>query len=238
MFPSPYELLLFLHVAVAFALVGGSLSAPRFRGAIRAAGSSAEMRQWIGFARRATRLNPAAALIVLATGIWLGSQGWWTEGWFYVSIAAWLANSLLAVLVVNRTEESLEKAVDAGGTLEAVDSIRFATKWDVATASMLANDFALIWIMMQKPSATASLVVIVAANALLIGIARARRGSAPRHEGRERSVEVGAVWCVRPTRLFSSRRKGRDARTTPGHGNFASGSRSHALAWFRKPIFG
>lgn len=181
MFPSLYEIVVFLHVAVAFALVGGSLSAPLLRGAIRAAGSPAEMKQWIGLARRATRLNPAAALIVLATGVWLGSQGWWSAGWFYVSIGAWLANSLLAVLVVNRTEETLETAADAGWTLEALDPIRLAAKWDVATASMLANDFALIWIMMQKPSTTASIAVLAAVNAVLIGIALARRGGTARY---------------------------------------------------------
>jgi hypothetical protein len=181
MFPSSYEIVVFVHVAVAFVLVGSSLSAPLLRGAIRGAGSAAEVRQWVGFARRATRLNPAAAFLVLATGIWLGSRGWWSAGWFYVSIAAWLATSLLAVLVVNRTEETLEKATAAGWSPEALDPIRFAAKWDVATASMLANDFALIWIMMQKPSTAGSIAVLAGANAILIGLALARRGGAVRY---------------------------------------------------------
>lgn len=181
MFPSTYEIVVFLHVAVAFVLVGASLSAPLLRGAIRGAGTPAEVRQWVGFARRATRLNPAAAFVVLATGIWLGSQGWWSAGWFYVSIAAWLATSLLAVLVVNRTEETLENAAAAGWAPEALDPIRFAAKWDVATASMLANDFALIWIMMQKPSTTASIGALAAANAILIGLALARRSGTARY---------------------------------------------------------
>lgn len=180
MHPSSYEIVVFVHVAVAFVLVGGSLSAPLLRGAIRGAASAAEVRQWAAFARRATRLNPPAALAVLATGIWLGSAGWWSAGWFYVSIAVWLATSLLAVLVVHRTEEILEKAAEAGTAPEALDPIRFAAKWDVATASMLANDFAIIWIMMQKPSTAVALGVLGAANAILIGIALARRGSATR----------------------------------------------------------
>jgi hypothetical protein len=45
--------------------------------------------------RRRSRANPAAAFILLGTGVYLGSAGWWTQAWFHVSLAAWLANSLL-----------------------------------------------------------------------------------------------------------------------------------------------
>ncbi len=177
MFPSSSEIVVFVHVAVAFVLVGSSLSAPLLRNAIRGAASPGELKQWVGFARRATRLNPAAALVLLASGIWLGAQGWWSTGWFWVSIAAWLANSLLAVLVVNRTEALLDKAADAGWPAAAVDPIRFAPSWDAASGAMLANDLALVWIMLHKPSLAASVALTAAANAILVGIALARRGT-------------------------------------------------------------
>ncbi len=99
-------------------------------------------------------------------------------------------NLLLAVLVVNRTEGLLEKAADARFPLATVDPIRFSNSWDVAVAAMMANDLGLIWIMVMKPSATASIGVLAAAIAVFVEIALARRGGTGpiRSEGRERSV--------------------------------------------------
>ena len=114
---------------------------------------------------------------MLATGIWLGSQGWWSAGWFYVSVAAWVMNLLLAVLVVHRAEGKLAKAAREEAPMTAIDAIRHAPSWDLAIAAMLAADLALLWIMIVKPSTAASIGVMVGTLVIFVSIALARRGA-------------------------------------------------------------
>jgi hypothetical protein len=172
---SLYQIALFIHVIAAFVLIGSSLSAPLLRGAIRAAQSVPELQRWLAYSQRAGRANPPAAMVLLATGIYLGSAGWWTTGWFYVSVAAWVANMVLAVLVVKRTEA----AVAAAPEMEAADRARRSLAWDMAEASMLANDFAIVWVMLNKPTLVESMAALVIAH-LFVAAFELARGRAQR----------------------------------------------------------
>ena len=168
--PSLYQIALFVHVIAAFVLIGSSLSAPLIRKAIRGSVSVLELRHWLAYSERASRANPPAALILLGSGIYLGSAGWWTEGWFYVSIVAWIADTLLALLVIRRLEGGMANAPDAA----TIDLLRGARSWDYAEASMIASDFAMVWVMLNKPALLHSVALLLAANALAIAIVMIR----------------------------------------------------------------
>lgn len=174
---SMYSIALLLHVTAGIMLISSSLFAPLTRRAILSASSIEALRGWLDFARRSVRANPPAALVLLLTGLYLGANGWWSQAWFLVAIAAWVVNVLLAVLVLQRRAMALGQAAGraaAGPIDDAIDALRRTPSWDVAEDVMLANDLAMIYLMFIKPSLAESCLV-VGAGALYAGLRAARR---------------------------------------------------------------
>jgi uncharacterized membrane protein len=169
---STYNLVLFLHIASATALVGHTLGVPLVIRAIRDARSLDTLRGWLDFARTSARFNLALAMVLLASGLHLGRQaGWLTEGWVIVSVASWVINSILAVRVVERTGKAL--SVAAGGVGDGpippeVEALRGSRGWALGAEVMLASDLAILYLMVAKPSLVESLVVPGALNAIVV----------------------------------------------------------------------
>jgi uncharacterized membrane protein len=172
-----------VHIAAGTLLVGGSFFAPHVRRAIRSASTVEELRAWLDLARRASRTTPLIAMTVLATGVYLGSAGWWTQSWFFLSLAVWLVNSLLAVLVVQRAATTLARAAGqtGGGPVnDELERLRSAPDWDRAEEIMRACDLAMIYIMVLKPSLIESSVVLVGLVIAFLGIQAVRVRRPPR----------------------------------------------------------
>lgn len=189
---SAYSIAILLHLAAAVVLVGGSVFSMHVRRAILDASSVGALRAWLGFARRSSAANPLAALVLLGTGIYLGSRGWWAHPWFYVALAAWLANALLAGQVLKPAGMAMGSAL-AGVADDApveglVDALRRSPGWRVAGAVMLASDMAMLFLMVQKPPLIESLAVVLGAMAIGGGVtlARARRSRLDRMPARGR----------------------------------------------------
>lgn len=178
-----YSLVLFVHVVAAVALVGHSLGSPITRAALREVDTVGDVRRIVAFERRVSRWNPAIALVLLGSGLYLGSAGWWTQGWFYLSVAGWVVNAFLAGRVVGPWAEALMSAAAAAGegrVPAGVDALRRSRRLAVAAQVMLANDIALLFIMMNKPSLLASAGVFAVVNAALVALAFVpRRTPAP-----------------------------------------------------------
>lgn len=179
-----YSLVLFVHVVAAVALVGHSLSSPIMRAALREADTVADLRRIVAFEGRVSRWNPAIALVLLVSGIYLGSAGWWIQGWFYLSLAAWVVNAALAGKIVKPWAGALMAASAGASDVRVpatIDAIRRSTKLAVAAQVMLANDVALLFVMMNKPTLIGSAAVFLALNAALVALAfvpaRARAAS-------------------------------------------------------------
>lgn len=166
---SIYSLVLFVHITSAIALIGSSLFAPLVRKLIVEAASAGELKTALHLARRSARFNPAISLVLLATGLYMGSLGWWHQPWFRVALGAWFLNALLARLVVIRTAATLADAVfvKGEGLSERVDQLRRSAAWTVAARVMLATDFALLFIMLNKPGLSESLLVLAGSIAAL-----------------------------------------------------------------------
>lgn len=183
-----YSSVVFLHVASATVLIGSSLSSQFVRDALRRARSVPEVAGWLDFERRSTRANPIAAMTLLATGLYLGSAGWWTSGWFVVSVVLFVFSAAWAVRVVVAELGLIGRAAaEAGEGLvpAALDELRWSERLDLAADALLGADAAALFLMVAKPGAAGA----VGVAALGLGAAFAARLV----RRRARAIANGAV---------------------------------------------
>jgi uncharacterized membrane protein len=172
-----YELSVFVHVAAAVALLSGSVFAsPAVRAAVRRARTTQEVRAYLAIGRPLLVLEPASALVVLASGVYLASvANFWAQGWVQVAVALWLVNSVVAGTVVkpaiSRVAAQAATAVD-GPLGQHLDALRWSPGWSFGGDLITANDAAMLYVMTMKPGLAGSLLV-VAATILFVAAARA-----------------------------------------------------------------
>lgn len=177
---SLYSVVIFIHVLAAAVLIGSGVASPLLRGAVRNASTKSALLGWLGYARQAGSINPMAAMVLLASGIYLGTQGWWKAGWFMVGVAVWVANLLLASQMIQKLAQRIGQTAASlpGEALSReVDELRWTARWDVAAEIMLANDLATLFIMTNKTGLLESIAIVLLANAALVAFALQRRRS-------------------------------------------------------------
>jgi uncharacterized membrane protein len=178
-----YELMVFLHVAAAVALLSGSIVAsPAVRAAVRRAQTTQEMRAYLAIGRPLLVLEPVSAIVLLATGVYLTSTaGFWALGWIQVSLAAWVVNAGVAATMVKPAIGRVAAAAiaqpddDVG---EHLDTLRWSDRWSIGGDVLLANDAATLYLMMMKPDLAGALALVVGANLAISGVRAARHGFA------------------------------------------------------------
>lgn len=166
---SPRDLALFVHIAAAAVLIGTSVITPFVGKRISSAGTRAELLGWLDSLRLLTRANPVFALLLLASGVYLGSAGWWSQGWFAVSVVAWVMSAALAGGVVKPAALRIAAAAAADPSAPvdaALDRLRSARGWRVAEYTLLASDAAILWIMIAKPELVPAIVILAGAIAV------------------------------------------------------------------------
>jgi hypothetical protein len=190
---SIYSSVVFVHALAAIVLMGSSLSFIFTRRAIRSAGTVQELRGWLAFARSSAAANPVAALALLATGVYLGSQGWWTQPWFFVALALFFLDVLYAVRRAHAAGAELRQAAGeapAGAVPEALDRLRWSTGLDTPHDVLLASDLAVLFIMFVKPG-LAGCAAALAVAAVAVSIAHVRRRA-----GRQAGIPLAAENAV------------------------------------------
>lgn len=181
-----YELLVFVHVAAAVALLSGSvIASPSVRAAVRRARTTQEMRAYLAIGRPLQLLEPASAMVVLATGIYLTSAAsFWSQGWVQVATAFWLVNAVVAGTMVKPVTSLVAAQAEAsadGPVGHDLDTLRWSARWSLGGDLLLANDAAMLYVMTMRPELAGSLLVVAAAN-IIVAVARVvRRGL--RHPG-------------------------------------------------------
>lgn len=170
-----YDLLVFVHIAAAVALLSGSVvGSPAVRAAVRRARTTQEMRAYLGIGRPLPLLEPASALVVLATGVYLtGVASFWSQGWVQVAIAFWLVNSAVAggmVKPVIRRVVAQAATLPDGPVGQHLDALRWSARWSIGGDLLLANDAAMLYLMTMKPGLAESLLVVAAANVVVAGV--------------------------------------------------------------------
>jgi hypothetical protein len=157
-----YVVVVVVHVAAAAGLMGSIITEPLLRSMIRSAPSAQELGIWVAFERRANASHPALGGILLATGIYLGTFGWWSSAWFAVAILLWIANVALSVRVLDARAHALLKLLDRSPVMTGeLNALRRARSWDWAVSAISANDVASLYLMFAKPDAVGAVLAIV-----------------------------------------------------------------------------
>jgi len=151
---------------------------------MKAAQSGRELGLWLDFGRQISAGNPVFGVTLLATGIYMGSTGWWSDAWFAVAATLWLVDLTMAVGVIKQSGKTLGMALGkARGVLTAgVVRVRDARAWDVAAAVLRGNNLAMLYLMFVKPGVVEAIAVVVLAQALSFGayaIESRRQSAAP-----------------------------------------------------------
>jgi hypothetical protein len=175
-----YLLILFVHVAAAVALLSGSvIGSPAVRRAVRRARTTDDIRAVLAVGRPLLVLEPVAALLVLGSGLYLTSAlRFWTLGWVQVAMAAWVVNAVVAAALVKPAigRVALGAAATAGAVGEGLHALRWSPRWSAGGDVLLANDVAILFLMVAKPGLGASLFTVAGAHALVIATRMAVSG--------------------------------------------------------------
>lgn len=173
---SLYELIVFVHVAAAVALLSGSvLGSPAIRAAVRRAQSVQELRAALAIGRPLQALEPGSAVVVLVTGLYLTRVAdFWSLGWVQVAIAAWLVNAGAAGAVVQPAVKAVagQAAIAPDGPVgPRLDALRWSRHWSIGGDVLLSSDAAMLWLMTMQPDLAGSLLAVAGA---MFGVAGAR----------------------------------------------------------------
>jgi hypothetical protein len=150
---------------------------------MKGAQSGQELGMWLGFGRQASAGNPAFGLTLLATGIYMGSTGWWSDAWFAVAATLWVVDLVMAVGVIKQSGKALGIALGkARGVLAPeVIELRDARAWDVAAAVLRGNNLTMLYLMFVKPGLVEASAVLAVAQAMSFAVyaIESRRHSTP-----------------------------------------------------------
>ena len=172
---SLYPFIVFIHIAAAAILVGGSvLAGPLVRAAARRTRATQDLRAFLTLAHTLEAVDPIVAMVVLASGVYLTSvSNFWTFGWVQVSTAFWMASSFVAVGVVKpllgRLAAEAKAAADAQVS-ERLNALRWSARWTYGGDFLAATDAAVLYLMTMKPGLFCSLAVVAAAYILIFAV--------------------------------------------------------------------
>jgi hypothetical protein len=179
---SLYELLVFVHVAAAVALLSGSVvGSPAVRAAVRRARTVQELRASLAIGRPLEFIEPISALVLLATSLYLTSvANFWSLGWVQVAVAAWLVNAAIAGALVKPALKALteQAAIETDGAVgQHLDALRWSRHWSIGGDLLLANDAAVLWLMTMQPGLAGSLIAVAGTMLVVVGTRVIRQSS-------------------------------------------------------------
>jgi hypothetical protein len=93
-------------------------------------------------------------------------------------MAAWVVNAVVAAALVKPAigRVALGAAATAGAVGEGLHALRWSPRWSAGGDVLLANDVAILFLMVAKPGLGASLFTVAGAHALVIATRMAVSG--------------------------------------------------------------
>ena len=164
-----YQFALFLHIIGGFGLIAAiTVEAIGLRGLRRAAQRNDAL-VWLGISRGIVmRLAPASLGLILVTGLYMVATAWGPRGWILVALASLLLLGVIGAFGTGLRMARIGPAVGrAQGPLS--DELRSTLRDPILLMSLrvrLAMVLGVVLVMTVKPSAGASLLVIVLAIGL------------------------------------------------------------------------
>jgi hypothetical protein len=167
-----YTLVVFIHIAAAVALLAGSvIGSPALRAAARRAATVQELRAYLSLGRPLLVLEPAGALLVLASGIYLTAFWGWSLGWIQVATGLWILNTAVAAALVHPAHKRITQAAGGAGDEPVgpqLHALRSSPRWVLGGDVLMANDAAVLYLMVAKPGLAVSLAIAAGLNALVL----------------------------------------------------------------------
>lgn len=179
-----YTVVLFVHIAAAVLLVGGSSWTHAAGVLLRRARTVDGARSHVAFLQTFVKASMPLAVVTLLAGAYMATDaGMWDEAWLITSLVLFLGVGAAAGTIVDPAVAAMAATLDEAppgpvtpALLERIHDPRLT-----ATLSLFAGaDLALLFLMTNKPGVTGSL--LVAATGLVLGgihAARERRGQRP-----------------------------------------------------------
>jgi hypothetical protein len=169
-----YTLVVFVHIAAAVALLAGSvIGSPAVRAAVRRAATTRELRAYLGVGGPLLVLEPAGALLVLASGIYLTAFWGWSLGWIQVATGLWIVNLVVAAALVHPAHKRIAQAAAGAGDEPVgpqLHALRSSPRWLIGGDVLMANDAAVLYLMVAKPGLAISLATAAGLNALVLAV--------------------------------------------------------------------
>lgn len=175
-----YHVLLFVHIAAAIVLVGGSLAADLVGHLARKAATVESLRGLVNVNATLAKFINAAAPVVLLAGIYLAFAGsHWSSGWVPVSLALFLLAGAIAFSVIDPGVKKMVAALSdvpdgPVGPAVGMEMGRIAAPVAFAGSTMVGIDMAILFLMTNKPGYTGA--GAVAAVGIGFGLTLAMRG--------------------------------------------------------------
>jgi hypothetical protein len=170
-----YHVVLYIHLLSLFIGIGAAsvLMACLFQ--LRKAQTLMEAGPWGMMAGKIGRAFPLAVLGLFATGAYMTSDIWsWSTGWIDVSIAGLVVVAVQGPLIAERTGHKLGQVLQANGPGPLSEEARKMTRhpglW-VVEFTNVALVLGIVWNMTQKPSTATSIVCLVVAYLVGLGVA-------------------------------------------------------------------
>ncbi|MBE7416525.1 MAG: hypothetical protein HS128_02055 [Ideonella sp.] len=178
-----HSFILYVHILAATLLIGSSVAARAARRVMLGATDLTSLRAAAEVARRISLANPAIAMVLLATGLYLGGAGFWRAAWFWVAVAAWAVSSVLAGKVLGPSGRRLGVAAARAGNgaiPPQVEALRRARAPVIAADVLLGLDLSLLLLMVAKPAVMAAIVWPLLGVGLALALGYAGEGLAAR----------------------------------------------------------
>lgn len=169
-----YRFVLFLHIASAVLLIGGSLAGLLARSAVRRCVTARDVAVVLALGRPLSVMNPLSAFSLLGSGIYLASVGhWWTTPWVLVAVVMWMANVAIAKGLVGPVITRLAEQVGAGGggplTRDA-HVFRRSIAWTFGGDLLVAHDVAILLLMTLRLPWVESLWTLALADGVVLAL--------------------------------------------------------------------
>jgi hypothetical protein len=172
------SLTLFVHVVGVLGLFVGLGLESLVMGAVRRSAQREEAVRWIGVNATVARLTGIAFAVAIASGFYLGARvGVLGDGWVRASYGALLLMGIVAGPITRPRIQALQRAVvdPNGGTMTA---LRAAASDSILRASVRVRvvfGLAVVYLMIGKPDASGSLLVLGLASIAAVVMAVSMR---------------------------------------------------------------
>jgi hypothetical protein len=183
-----YVVIHFMHVVGALGMAAAYAVEAAGLAGLRASSTGDEARAWFRTRRWVLRLGPTSILLILATGLSAVWSGWGWAGWIAASLGGLVAVALIGGVLTGipmaRIERALESSV--GPLSDALRQDIRARALSVSMATRVALTLGVTLLMVSKPEALSSVVVMAVAAALgvIVGLAFDAGGGVRSRPGR------------------------------------------------------